>query len=67
MLLLFLLLDFACALLLVDALLRLDDAFPRRLVGAGCLLRRVVLLVLLRLDAGALFLSLVLVCVLVLC
>lgn len=69
MLLLFLLLDFACALLLADALLRLDDAFPRLLGGAGCLLRRVVLLLLLllRFDADALFLSLLLVCVLVLC
>lgn len=67
MLLLFLLLDFVWALLLADALLRLDDAFPRLLGGAGCLLRRVVLLLLLRFDADALFLSLVLVCVLVLC
>ena len=67
MLLLFLLLDFVCALLLVDALLRLDDAFPRLLGGAGCLLRLVVLLVLLRFDADALLLSLVLVCVFGLC
>lgn len=69
MLLLFLLLDFVCALLLVDVLLRLDDAFPRLLGGAGCLLRLVVLLVLvlLRFDADALFLSLVLVCVFGLC
>lgn len=69
MLLLFLLLDFVCALLLVDVLLRLDDAFPRLLGGAGCLLRLVVLLVLLllRFDADALLLSLVLVCVFGLC
>ena len=65
MLLLFLLLGLACALLvLVDALLRLDDALPRLLGGAGCLLRRTVLL---RFDADTLLLSLVLVCVFTLC